>query len=69
MLRIEPVTAALCMYWRLGPSYRHTGREKNKAALRRLVRNGPPPGLLALDGPGRRPPQPAEAHRSNTAAA
>jgi GNAT superfamily N-acetyltransferase len=39
-----------CMYWRIGPEYHNRPREKNKAALRRLVKRGPPPGLLALDG-------------------
>lgn len=39
-----------CMYWRLGPAYRERPREKNKAALRTLVKRGPPPGLLAFDG-------------------
>jgi GNAT superfamily N-acetyltransferase len=38
------------MYWRLGPAYHERPREKNKAALRKLVRCGPPPGLLAFDG-------------------
>jgi GNAT superfamily N-acetyltransferase len=38
-----------CMYWRLGPRYGKR-RRKNKAALRELVRRGPPPGLLAFDG-------------------
>jgi len=39
-----------CMYWRIGPEYHKRPREKNKAALRRLVKRGPPPGLLAFDG-------------------
>jgi GNAT superfamily N-acetyltransferase len=38
------------MYWRLGPGYRERPREKNRAALRTLVKRGPPPGLLAFDG-------------------
>jgi len=38
-----------CMYWRLGPAYRDRPREQNKAALRALTRDGPPPGLLASD--------------------
>jgi hypothetical protein len=38
-----------CMYWRLGGDYR--GRlEENKRALRRIVKSGSPPGLLAFDG-------------------
>jgi GNAT superfamily N-acetyltransferase len=39
-----------CMYWRLGPEYHRRPRDKNKAALRSIVRRGPPPGLLAFDG-------------------
>ena len=39
-----------CMYWRLGPAYHERPRAKNKAALRGLVKRGPPPGLLAFDG-------------------
>jgi GNAT superfamily N-acetyltransferase len=40
-----------CMYWRIGSAYffKRT-REQNRAALRALVRRGPPPGLLAFDG-------------------
>jgi GNAT superfamily N-acetyltransferase len=38
------------MYWRLGSGYHKRPREKNKADFRRLVRRGPPPGLLAFDG-------------------
>jgi hypothetical protein len=39
-----------CMYWRIGPEYHKRPREKNKTALHRIVNQGPPPGLLALDG-------------------
>jgi GNAT superfamily N-acetyltransferase len=39
-----------CMYWRLGPEYHRRPREKNKAALKRIAKRGPPPGLLAFDG-------------------
>jgi GNAT superfamily N-acetyltransferase len=39
-----------CMYWRIGAAYRKQPRGKNKAAFRRVVNNGPPPGLLAFDG-------------------
>ena len=39
-----------CMYWRIGAAYHKRPREQNKTALRRLVRRGPPPGLLAFDG-------------------
>ena len=39
-----------CMYWRIGSAYRKRPRDKNKAAFRKVVRRGPPPGLLAFDG-------------------
>jgi GNAT superfamily N-acetyltransferase len=39
-----------CMYWRIGPEYHKRPRDKNKSALRRIVKQGPPPGLLAFDG-------------------
>jgi|SRR5579871_37760 len=39
-----------CMYWRIGSAYAKRPREKNKAALKRVVKKGPPPGLLAFDG-------------------
>lgn len=39
-----------CMYWRIGSAYRKRPREMNKTAIRRIVRRGPPPGLLAFDG-------------------
>jgi len=39
-----------CMYWRIGSQYYKRPREENKAAFRRLVKRGPPPGLLAFDG-------------------
>lgn len=38
-----------CMYWRIGPEYHKRPREKNKTDLRRIVKRGPPPGLLAFD--------------------
>jgi GNAT superfamily N-acetyltransferase len=38
------------MYWRIGPEYHKRPREKNKSAFRRIVKQGPPPGLLAFDG-------------------
>lgn len=38
------------MYWRIGAAYRKQPREKNRAAFRQVVKRGPPPGLLALDG-------------------
>lgn len=39
-----------CMYWRIGSSYRKQPRERNKAAFCRIVKEGPPPGLLGFDG-------------------
>lgn len=39
-----------CMYWRIGAAYRKGPRAQNKAAFRRVVEHGPPPGLLAFDG-------------------
>jgi GNAT superfamily N-acetyltransferase len=38
-----------CMYWRIGADYHRRDRSLNREALRRLVRRGPPPGLLAFD--------------------
>ena len=39
-----------CMYWRIGAAYRRQLPETNKAAFRRVVKRGPPPGLIAFDG-------------------
>lgn len=39
-----------CMYWRIGSEYHDRAREKNRNALRTIVRRGPPPGLLAFEG-------------------
>ena len=39
-----------CMYWRIGSAYRKQPSEANKAAFRKVVKNGPPPGLIAFDG-------------------
>ncbi|HMF94914.1 MAG TPA: GNAT family N-acetyltransferase [Vicinamibacterales bacterium] len=38
------------MYWRIGAGYRRRPASRNKADFRRIVRRGPPPGLLAFDG-------------------
>jgi GNAT superfamily N-acetyltransferase len=38
-----------CMYWRIGNAYRKKPRSANKAAFRKVVKLGPPPGLLAFD--------------------
>jgi GNAT superfamily N-acetyltransferase len=39
-----------CMYWRIGSAYRSMPGGENKAAFRKTVDSGPPPGLLAFDG-------------------
>ena len=39
-----------CMYWRIGSAYLKRPQEANREALRDVVQNGPPPGLLAFDG-------------------
>jgi GNAT superfamily N-acetyltransferase len=39
-----------CMYWRIGSAYGERPGEKNRTAFRRIVKKGPPPGLLAVDG-------------------
>ena len=40
-----------CMWWRLGSGrIRVANTNENRVAFRRVVRNGPPPGLLAFDG-------------------
>jgi GNAT superfamily N-acetyltransferase len=39
-----------CMYWRIGAAYRKQPAARNRAAFERIVRDGPPPGLLAFDG-------------------
>jgi GNAT superfamily N-acetyltransferase len=39
-----------CMYWRIGSAYYKRPREQNRAAFRKVVRRGPPPGLLAFAG-------------------
>lgn len=45
-----PVSRCWCMYWRIGDGYRKRPPKANKAAFFDLVKNGPPPGLLAFDG-------------------
>ena len=39
-----------CMYWRIGSAYSKRPSNKNKAAFKKIVKQGPPPGLLAFDG-------------------
>jgi GNAT superfamily N-acetyltransferase len=45
-----PVSRCWCMYWRIGDAYRKRPPKANKAAFCEMVKNGPPPGLLAFDG-------------------
>ena len=40
-----------CMYGRIGSTYHQRPRDLNKAEFRKIVQQGPPPGLLAFDGP------------------
>jgi GNAT superfamily N-acetyltransferase len=44
-----PVNSCWCMYWRIGNDYRKRPSDVNKAAFGELVKNEPPPGLLAFD--------------------
>jgi GNAT superfamily N-acetyltransferase len=39
-----------CMYWRIGSEYHKRARTRNRAAFHKIVKRGPPPGLLAFDG-------------------
>jgi hypothetical protein len=39
-----------CMYWRIGAEYRKRPREQNRVDFRKVVEDGPPPGLLAFQG-------------------
>ncbi len=39
-----------CMYWRIGAQYRRNPPAKNKSAFKSVIRQGPPPGLIALEG-------------------
>jgi GNAT superfamily N-acetyltransferase len=45
-----PASRCWCMYWRIGNDYRQNPREANQAAFHELVKDGPPPGLLAFTG-------------------
>jgi GNAT superfamily N-acetyltransferase len=48
--RLGACNGCWCMYWRIGAAYRKVPRAQNKAAFRRVVECGPPPGLLAFHG-------------------
>ena len=39
-----------CMYWRIGAAYRRRPAPRNEADFRDVVRQGPPPGLVAFEG-------------------
>jgi GNAT superfamily N-acetyltransferase len=38
-----------CMYWRIGSHYRGRSPDANREAFRKVVADGPPPGLLAFE--------------------
>lgn len=44
-----PVGRCWCMYWRIGASYRDRSPHANREDFRRVVSDGPPPGLVAFD--------------------
>jgi GNAT superfamily N-acetyltransferase len=48
--RLGACNGCWCMYWRIGSAYRKQAHERNKAAFREIVKHGPAPGLLALEG-------------------
>lgn len=39
-----------CMYWRIGTRYQRRSRAANRADFHRVVKRGPPPGLIAFEG-------------------
>lgn len=39
-----------CMYWRIGSEYTKRPRDENRKAFQAVVRQGPPPGVLAFFG-------------------
>lgn len=43
-----PVGRCWCMYWRIGAAYRDRSPDANREDFRRVVSDGPPPGLLAF---------------------
>ena len=45
-----PCSRCWCMYWRIGADYEKRPPAENKAGMETIVRQGPPPGLLAFDG-------------------
>jgi GNAT superfamily N-acetyltransferase len=45
-----PVGTCWCMYWRIGSDYHKRPPDANRDDFSEVVKNGPPPGLLAFDG-------------------
>jgi len=45
-----PAGRCWCMAPRIGADYRRQAADENRDAFRQIVRRGPPPGLIALDG-------------------
>ena len=39
-----------CMYWRIGRAYAMRPRSENRADFKQIIEQGPPPGLVAMDG-------------------
>jgi GNAT superfamily N-acetyltransferase len=39
-----------CMYWRIGAQYRRNPSARNRSAFKSVIRQGPPPGLIAFAG-------------------
>lgn len=44
------IAGCWCMWWRIGHAYHSRGVSANKASFKKIVKKGPPPGLLAFDG-------------------
>lgn len=45
-----PVGRCWCMYWRIGSEYRERRPDANRESFRKIVEDGPSPGLLAFEG-------------------
>ena len=37
-----------CMYWRIGNQYNKRSRDLNKSEFQQIIKNGPPPGIMAF---------------------
>jgi GNAT superfamily N-acetyltransferase len=44
------VNGCWCMYWRIAKAFRERTNQMNKSAFKEIVKQGPPPGLLAFTG-------------------